>query len=630
MLHKIRNALHCLLAMAALSTSANAAELMITQATDLTFDLDAKRDELVISVLGRLWIMPSTGGEAMAITPEGLTLSHPAVSPDGKWIVAEGSWRRGQSHLWLVERESGDLTQLTDGSWQDHSPSWHPDANHLVFVSDRSGSGDIWSLSLANKTATPVTRLSGDETDPIYGADGASIVFIQRASDHYRLSETDGAGRFKTLHFSGHRLSAPSLRKNGIVITFYTHYANDRVELNALLPVQEMLAKPVRSLRQANTHAPVWVDRDHYLTTARGRILRRRFASRSESNVPFTAWVSVNDSSPVTATSASDSGQKPDHSPYVLRAARVYDPIQRRHLKTHDIEINAGKIRSVVPRQAWPDAQIIDLGDVTVLPGFIDIDAAYRPEDHAQWLAAGVTSVASLRASDTSIASAVEGPTVWPVPLVDVRGLADNRDRMAAMAERQGDRFLTDQITPDLSQGPALLDSLWLEGTRISHFEDHQLLINRSGTLVTSHLGRRGALPAGLLPSLRKNRLWRGIYERSPVPDHHAANPVAYGHLIVAASGESPLQTGLSLIAELLSMHHYGLAMEDVIAASTTRAAEVLQRNDIGNLRVGAHADLVVIDGDPLSDAGALLRPVAVVKSGTFKSIARLLEDSPR
>lgn len=55
----------------------------------------------------------------------------------------------------------------------------------------------------------------------------------------------------------------------------------------------------------------------------------------------------------------------------------------------------------------------------------------------------------------------------------------------------------------------------------------------------------------------------------------------------------------------------------EVIRAATSTAADLLNlTGEIGTLAVGAHADLVVVDGDPLADAGVLTRPFRHVVQG--------------
>lgn len=67
-------------------------------------------------------------------------------SPDGR-TIAFVSNRTGTDQIWLVDAESGALRQLTQGG-SDLYPQWSPDGKRLVFESSRSGSSNLWLLSL--------------------------------------------------------------------------------------------------------------------------------------------------------------------------------------------------------------------------------------------------------------------------------------------------------------------------------------------------------------------------------------------------------------------------------------------------------------------------------------------------
>ena len=53
-------------------------------------------------------------------------------------------WRgNAHTHLFVVDVESGETRQLTDGDWDDHMPAWSPDGERIAFVSDRSEDRDV-------------------------------------------------------------------------------------------------------------------------------------------------------------------------------------------------------------------------------------------------------------------------------------------------------------------------------------------------------------------------------------------------------------------------------------------------------------------------------------------------------
>lgn len=67
---------------------------------------------------------------------------------------------------------------------------------------------------------------------------------------------------------------------------------------------------------------------------------------------------------------------------------------------------------------------------------------------------------------------------------------------------------------------------------------------------------------------------------------------------------------------EMKAMADFGMAPMDVIRAATYWPAQFLKQPDLGTIAPGKLADIIVIDGDPLSDMGAMRHVVHVVKDG--------------
>ena len=81
---------------------------------------------------------------------------------------------------------------------------------------------------------------------------------------------------------------------------------------------------------------------------------------------------------------------------------------------------------------------------------------------------------------------------------------------------------------------------------------------------------------------------------------------------------------------ELELLGEAGVPPQDVLAAATRVPARMLGReNEIGTLEVGKRADLVVVDGDPLSDLRALRRIRWTVKDGVARTPREWLSASP-
>ncbi len=98
-----------------------------------------------------------------------------AWSPNGDQIAYreekayEGDLRKHDTSafardLWTYDVASGEHTKVTDFAGADHDPAWGPDGDALYYLSERSGTFNVWRLDLASGTPTQVT---GHDTHPV-------------------------------------------------------------------------------------------------------------------------------------------------------------------------------------------------------------------------------------------------------------------------------------------------------------------------------------------------------------------------------------------------------------------------------------------------------------------------------
>ena len=106
-------------------------------------------------------------------------IADPQPSPDGTRVAfvvttMDLEANRGRSDLWLAEVASGAARRLTTAEAGDWSPRWSGDGT-LYFLSSRSGSAQVWRLSLAGGEAEQVTRLPLDVSSLKVGPAGDAL-----------------------------------------------------------------------------------------------------------------------------------------------------------------------------------------------------------------------------------------------------------------------------------------------------------------------------------------------------------------------------------------------------------------------------------------------------------------------
>ena len=87
----------------------------------------------------RIWMVPSTGGEPLALTAEGMSSDHPRWSPDGQWLAFTSSrpdseGNEGKTQVYLLNRSGGEAQRLTETVQDVDDFAWAPDGKKLVLV----------------------------------------------------------------------------------------------------------------------------------------------------------------------------------------------------------------------------------------------------------------------------------------------------------------------------------------------------------------------------------------------------------------------------------------------------------------------------------------------------------------
>ena len=97
------------------------------------------------------------------------------VSPDGK-TVAFDSRGAAQDDLFLFSAEGAAIRQLLDDAPKDRHPSFTPDGKRLIFISDRTGRYEVWSIATDGSGLTQLTKTDKETLiEPMVSPDGKRI-----------------------------------------------------------------------------------------------------------------------------------------------------------------------------------------------------------------------------------------------------------------------------------------------------------------------------------------------------------------------------------------------------------------------------------------------------------------------
>lgn len=128
--------------------------------------------------------------------------SHPALSPDGRWIAFTSN-RSGPWDLYLLDLLSGEVMRLTESQAFESSPTWSPDGNLIAYESYETDSEIIIRSVFDDQTLINLSQHPAADYQPAWSPLGRQLAFISTRSGDADVWLADfdkpDAERFKNL-----------------------------------------------------------------------------------------------------------------------------------------------------------------------------------------------------------------------------------------------------------------------------------------------------------------------------------------------------------------------------------------------------------------------------------------------
>lgn len=630
------------------------AQVVLSEGTNLAIDVSPATGRLAMDLLGSIWVLEAEGGAAEVVSDNLQRARRPQWSPDGQRLVYQTTSAFG-SRMWLLDLAEGKSSPLGDGRHYDQQPAWHPDGARVVFSSDRRGTGfDLWELEVATGDARRLTRGDGDETEPAWSPDGSDLAWISRRDGQWRLVLRRRGKPAVDLVVSDTPLAAPSWRPDGTLLTFLRR-EGDEYRLDMVILSDPPVVRPLATKQDFFLSPASWLDRERLYYAADGVIRKRSINAFKAEEVPFRADAGL--LAPRAAAKAPRElpiSDAPGHR-LVIRAGRLFDGMRAGYREGLDILVEGARISAVETRRDWENATVLDLGDVVVLPGFIDVYSALPASNQAaaglRLLSFGVTTVVAaeadrgfdavlweseetpgprlLRAAPASLAPASDSeplPALVTLPAAAGAGGGDG-------ALVRGWRELgVPVLSESWSSGFLLGADLFLGADTFPaspggiQYQDVRVALGAGPGAMVSGLADAGT-PG--LSALFEVRQAQGLRQPASLPHRYTALPRFGDGTSNVAVGSKPngLPAGLATHAELRALAAAGLTGDQLLWAAGRNGARALGlANQLGRIAPGALADLVVIAGDPRARAADTVHVVAVVRNGRFYSVGGLLD----
>ena len=353
----------------------------------------------------------------------------------------------------------------------------------------------------------------------------------------------------------------------------------------------------------------------------------------------------------------------------IVLASRILDPVTAKYNGPSAIIVRGTRIADVIPREGFhrqPGDSVIDLGSMTVLPGLIDahvhlaIGGPYANNAKAD-LEAGFTTVADLgsrtnrmlRIRDSINAGSIPGPRVLATGMwIGTKGGVCEFNGLGISG---GPDLFRQRVVENSTAGADLI-KVCVSGWPAASFAEPdkyeiaddalEAVVKEAharGKKVVAHDISAGGIRAGIKygidglahtgyvdDALAADLAKHNIYMITTLASLTSGDTSAVGRGLVRSIGVASKANVMLVMGtdggvlphgrnaeELVALTQAGLKPGDAIRAATINAAKALGIQDsIGRIGKGMSADLIAVEGDPLSDVSVLTQVKHVMLRG--------------
>ncbi len=163
------------------------ASFTVDEGTWMNLDVDPKGTTIVFDLLGDIYSLPITGGEAKILRKGIAWEVQPRFSPDGTKILFTSD-AGGGDNIWVMDANGENAKQLTKEDFRLlNNAAWTPDGQYFVarkhFTSQRSlGAGEMWIYHISGGAGIQLTKRKNDQQDvnePSVSPDGRYVYFSE-------------------------------------------------------------------------------------------------------------------------------------------------------------------------------------------------------------------------------------------------------------------------------------------------------------------------------------------------------------------------------------------------------------------------------------------------------------------
>jgi TolB protein len=129
----------------------------------------------------RIFIANLDGSGVRPISSPGYLDTEPKVNPRTGADIVFSSGRSGPEQIYKMNMDGGDVERLTDGTGEAANPFWHPNGQKIAYAWTRgyaTGKFNIFIMDVAGRAYIQLTHDEGKNENPSWAPDGIHLAFM--------------------------------------------------------------------------------------------------------------------------------------------------------------------------------------------------------------------------------------------------------------------------------------------------------------------------------------------------------------------------------------------------------------------------------------------------------------------
>lgn len=133
-----------------------------------------------------LWVQSFQGGRSV-VPMDNSYVSSPAFAPDGRRVAFSGRAEgKLAADIFVSDLQGQARRNLTNHNGIDTSPTWSPTGRQIAFISDRSGTPQVWVMDSDGSNVRRLVTEGGFCDSPNWSPDGRFVVYAWRAPTQWK------------------------------------------------------------------------------------------------------------------------------------------------------------------------------------------------------------------------------------------------------------------------------------------------------------------------------------------------------------------------------------------------------------------------------------------------------------